>query len=187
MVNSKYLVLTALTGFILSCLTGLIFGASWGILLLRALICAIVFGGAAFGIQFAAKKFLVEPDKNNTAPDRADTGSMVDITLEDEDLQSENDVSFDVGNIVADTADVSPETGRQADDIQEFSNFQPFQFGQDVSMDDFFDDDESPDTMLAADKVQSKAKNHPAFDKEKANPAILVQTIRTMLAGDKNT
>ena len=72
--------------FGLSALIGMIGGVQFGVLLLRALIIAAIFGGGAIGVMFLIDRFLPELQQ---LPDRSanvETGGSVDIVVDDDPL-----------------------------------------------------------------------------------------------------
>ena len=60
MFNPKVLIITAAVGFVLSFLAGLFSGISFGYILLRALISAIILVLVAIGISYSAEKSLLD-------------------------------------------------------------------------------------------------------------------------------
>lgn len=92
MKNPRLIVGAAAIGFSLSLLTGLFSGAFILVILLRALICAAVFGGLSFAVQILSDKFLTveQPFTDiGKSQDAVSTGSKVDITIPEEDLTKE--------------------------------------------------------------------------------------------------
>lgn len=89
MFNPKVLIITAAVGFVLSFLAGLFSGISFGYILLRALISAIILVLVAIGISYISKTFL---DVSVTLPVSGETttGTTVDITVADEALPEES-------------------------------------------------------------------------------------------------
>jgi hypothetical protein len=86
MKSPRNLIIAVIFGFFLSFLTGLISGASFGILLFRALISGIVFGGVVFAVRLIADKFLLGNAQtvSEDASYSNEQGASVDITLDDE-------------------------------------------------------------------------------------------------------
>lgn len=112
--NPKGITIAALIGFVLSFFIGLISDVSFGIILLRAVIFAAVFGGLAAGIFLLFDKYL--SGNNNTVDVPAEsvssnhTGSVVDITIDDEPLPDDGDgPDFNISNTgnVSSTSDPS--------------------------------------------------------------------------------
>ena len=58
MINPKYIGIAAGVGFVLSFLIGIFSGISFGLLLLRALICAAIFAAVGTGGSILYQKFL---------------------------------------------------------------------------------------------------------------------------------
>lgn len=95
-VNLKMCSFTAAIAFVLSFFIALISGAGFGISLLRAIILAVCFGALSVGISFVYDKFLNEKsyDASSTesTSDSAPTiGNKVDITIDDEELQEDDE------------------------------------------------------------------------------------------------
>jgi hypothetical protein len=91
MKSPRNLIIAVVAGFFLSFFIGLISGAGIGILMLRALICAAVFGGVVFAVRLVADKFLLGDAKIETGNSSYsdEQGANVDITLDDEVFQEE--------------------------------------------------------------------------------------------------
>lgn len=95
-VNFKMCSFTAAAAFVFSFFIALISGAGFGISLLRAIILAVCFGALSVGISFVYDKFLNEKsyDASSTesTSDSAPTiGNKVDITIDDEELQEDDE------------------------------------------------------------------------------------------------
>lgn len=97
MFDLKKIIITSICGFILSFLFGLFSGATILVILLRALCFAIVFALLALLIQIVTSKFFEEDDRklSDTEPTsqeavKPQTGTNVDITIEDEDLPEDS-------------------------------------------------------------------------------------------------
>lgn len=95
-VNFKMCSFTAAIAFVLSFFIALISGAGFGISFLRAIILAVCFGALSVGISFVYDKFLNEKsyDASSTesTSDSAPTiGNKVDITIDDEELQEDDE------------------------------------------------------------------------------------------------
>lgn len=91
MFNPKLIAIAAVCGFILSFLSGLITGVSFGIVVLRALLSAAISLGITAGVSVIYKKFLEQTSDSFSAGSESMTppGSVVDITLGDDDLQDD--------------------------------------------------------------------------------------------------
>ena len=80
----------AAAAFLLSFLVGLITGNPFGVVLLRALLLAVIFGGMGAGLRLVVKKYLPELAGDRAEENRAamaggdELGSKVDITLPEE-------------------------------------------------------------------------------------------------------
>jgi hypothetical protein len=96
MKSPRNLIIAVIFGFFLSFLTGLISGASFGILLLRALISGIVLGGVVFAVRLIADKFLLGNAQavSEDASYSNEQGAKVDITLDDELFETDDEVNF---------------------------------------------------------------------------------------------
>lgn len=92
MFNPKLIAIAAVCGFILSFISGLIAGVSFGFVLLRALISAVISLGITAGVSFIYKKFLEQASDSFSGGSESMTppGSVVDITLGDDDLQDDD-------------------------------------------------------------------------------------------------
>lgn len=95
-VNFKLCSLTAAVAFVLSFFTALISGAGFGTSLLRGIIIALCFGALSVGISFVYEKFLDDSSSDGTSSESTSEsapviGNKVDITIEDEELQEEDD------------------------------------------------------------------------------------------------
>jgi hypothetical protein len=102
MKNIKFVIGFAASGFLLSFIAGLFSRSGFGHILLMAAVFAVVFGGLAFLIQFLMDGVLnidAQPAAAESASEQAPkTGSVVDITVQDEDLPAEdNTPQFFVG------------------------------------------------------------------------------------------
>ena len=93
MLNPKYVGIAAGVGFIFTFLIGLFSGISFGYVMLRSCIGALIFGVLSFGIQFLFQKFL--SDSTNADFDAAPAassnklqgaGGLVNITIDDDVL-----------------------------------------------------------------------------------------------------
>lgn len=93
MINPKYIGIAATVGFVLSFLIGIFSGISFGLLLLRALICAAIFAAVGAGGSFLYQKFLSDgqsesvSDVSDASAEKASrVGGIVDIKIGDESL-----------------------------------------------------------------------------------------------------
>ena len=106
MIKPRAIIISVCSGFILSFIIGLIAGVSLGIILLRACIFAILFGGLSFGIGVIFQRFLLDSsdlDGGSEIPSGGPRqGSIVDLSVGDEPLvEDENGPDFYVRKEVA--------------------------------------------------------------------------------------
>lgn len=105
MKNLKFILGFAGFGFVLSFISGLFSGSSFGLILVHAIIFAVVFAILGFGVSFLYDKFIStdssEPSITENAPEQKVSGKSnhaVDIVLQSEELpQDENSQQFFVG------------------------------------------------------------------------------------------
>lgn len=107
--KTKVMIFFALFGFVLSFVTGLIASVSFGMLLLRAVLCAVVAVGLYCGASFVYARFLAHPiEKREEGHEPSGDGKKhrVDITLGDSVLpDDENGPSFKIPKeLMPDTA-----------------------------------------------------------------------------------
>lgn len=82
MINLKLTVISAVLGLIFSLLVGMISHVSFGFMMLRAVISAVLTGGIAAAASFVFRKFLADDAITMTvSQNSSSTGNMVDITL----------------------------------------------------------------------------------------------------------
>ncbi len=93
MINLKLTVISAVLGLIFSLLIGMISQVTFGYLIIRALISAVLTGGIAAAASFVFKKFLADDAVTmSVAQNTSSTGNIVDITLKvDEDVLPDAD------------------------------------------------------------------------------------------------
>ena len=98
--NWKVIAISAAVAFVLSCLTGLISGIMFGVLLLRASVVAVLFGVAGGAVSLLIARFLPEllgqGEPDQTAFEQDEIGQQVDIMsepLETEAFADESPVS----------------------------------------------------------------------------------------------
>ncbi len=94
MSTTKKVVIVAVIVFVLSFLIGLISSVSFGIVLLRAIICAVIFGALFYALSFVFQRFLVDGAGVSLDASGADSvvpqkGQLVDIKVEDTFLPEE--------------------------------------------------------------------------------------------------
>ncbi len=102
MINLKNLIVAAIAGFTLSFLISIISTHNLFVALLRGIIFAVVFAILAFAIDFVNKRFLsvgesLEIKTENQKAETQKAGSVVNITIDDENLTDEEDApNFDI-------------------------------------------------------------------------------------------
>ncbi len=96
MINLKFIGILAVFGFLLSFVLGLLGDVSFGFVILRAVISALVSGGTAALVSFVFRKFLSEnAAETQTVRSSATTGNLVDIRIDEEPLpDTENSPDF---------------------------------------------------------------------------------------------
>lgn len=112
----KVMIFSAAAGFLLSFIFGLFSRTSIISVLLKAIIFAVVFGGLGFLINFLYEKFLsgdfggeIESENNFRSNESQKTGQIVDITIQDEELdtgESENHFVVSNANTMLNDSDV---------------------------------------------------------------------------------
>ena len=101
MFNPKHIVIAAIVGFVLSFLIGIFSGIAFLLVLLRALICALIFGAVGAGASILFQKFL-SVEQSDTVSDASvekapRVGGIVDYTVGDDSLpEDEQGPRFDV-------------------------------------------------------------------------------------------
>jgi len=92
MFNPKLIAIAAVCGLLLSFLSGVFSGVNFGVVLLRSFISALIAGGIAAGVGVLYKKFLEQTSDSLSAGSEnlSSPGSVVDITLGDDDLQDDD-------------------------------------------------------------------------------------------------
>ncbi len=116
MVNLKITAGGAVTGLIISIISGLIGGVGFATLLIRALVCAVVCGGIAAGAYYVFQKYLYVEDGMASPAETVQrpvvTGTTVNISVGDDPLpDTEGAPEFFVTN--SDDAKRPPEPVRQ--------------------------------------------------------------------------
>ncbi len=86
MVNLKFAAGGAVVGLVISFFSGLFGGVSIGIILIRSLVCAVIGGAIGAGISFVFDRFLADSATEEAPVRTASTGSVVDISVNDEPL-----------------------------------------------------------------------------------------------------
>lgn len=91
MLNPKLIAIAAACGFILSFIAGLLAGVSFGVLLVRALVSTVILGGITAGVSVVYSKFLEQVSDSVSSSENVPLpGSIVDITLGDDDLMDDD-------------------------------------------------------------------------------------------------
>lgn len=107
MTRPKFIIIPVCVGFVLSFIVGLVSGVSFGIVMFRALIFAILFGVLGFGVGVVFQRFLVDSsdqDAGGDMPAGYRQGSVVDLSIGDEPLEEdENGPDFYVRKEVPDS------------------------------------------------------------------------------------
>ncbi len=120
MVNLKIVVGGAVTGLIISFISGIAGGVGIVTVLIRALISALVCGGIGSGVSYVFKRFLDVGEVVSEVPQSqrpAMTGTAVNISVGDDPLpDSENAPEFFVAS--SDTAAAAPEPMRATDNVR---------------------------------------------------------------------
>ena len=92
MIKPKFIIISVCVGFLLSFFVGLFSGVSFGVVVLRALIFAVLFGALGFGLRIVFLRFLLDSSDMETSSHQ---GSVVDISIGDEPLvEDENGPDF---------------------------------------------------------------------------------------------
>lgn len=92
MTKPNYIIIPVCIGFILSFIIGLLSSVSFGVVLLRALFFAVLFGVLGFGIGIVFRRFLLESsdlDGGSDVSGGARQGSVVDLSIGDEPLEED--------------------------------------------------------------------------------------------------
>ena len=94
MTTTKKVVIVAVCGFVLSFLIGLISSVSFGIVLLRAVFCALIFAGLYYALSVVFQRFLISNSGALEHVSGGDSiipqkGQLIDIKVDDEILPEE--------------------------------------------------------------------------------------------------
>lgn len=123
--NVKAIGGSAVIGFVLSFLTGIISGNSFFTVSLRAVLFALVFAVLAAVISFVYSKFLSDETEGGAVESPSErsvprTGGNVDIVIQDDALdEDESGPKFHVENNRQAFADVQPQKHTQMDEVPE--------------------------------------------------------------------
>ena len=112
MINLKFVGILAVFGFLLSFVLGLLGDVTFGFVVLRAVISALVSGGTAALVSFVFRKFLSEnAAETTTARPSSSTGNIIDIRVEEEPLpDTDNSPDFYVSQAYSSASKTFPYT-----------------------------------------------------------------------------
>ena len=112
MTKPNFIIIPVCVGFFLSLIVGLISSVAFGVILLRALIFAVLFGVLGFGIGIVFQRFLLDAsdlEGGSESSSNVRQGSVVDLSIGDEPLEEdENGPDFYVRRDIS-----SPDHSRQ--------------------------------------------------------------------------
>lgn len=122
MTKPNYIIIPVCIGFILSFIIGLLSSVSFGVVLLRALFFAVLFGVLGFGIGIVFRRFLLESsdlDGGSDVSGGARQGSVVDLSIGDEPLEEdENGPDFYVRKDISSSGHVQHSEKNSVDNSQ---------------------------------------------------------------------
>jgi hypothetical protein len=122
MTKPNYIIIPVCIGFILSFIIGLLSSVSFGVVLLRALFFAVLFGVLGFGIGIVFRRFLLESsdlDGGTDVSGGARQGSVVDLSIGDEPLEEdENGPDFYVRKDISSSGHVQHSEKNSVDNSQ---------------------------------------------------------------------
>ncbi len=122
MTKPNYIIIPVCVGFVLSFVIGLLSSVSFGVVLFRALLFAILFGVLGFGIGIVFRRFLLESsdlDGGNDVSGGARQGSVVDLSIGDEPLEEdENGPDFYVRKDISSSGHVQHSERNSVDNSQ---------------------------------------------------------------------
>ena len=125
MTTTKKVVIVAVCGFVLSFLIGLISSVSFGIVLLRAIFCALIFAGLYYGLSFVFEHYLVSGSGTEGQSSGGDSiipqkGQLIDIRVDDEILpEEENAPLFKIPK------ELIPESNNKAENAEPVEVLEP--------------------------------------------------------------
>ena len=110
MINLKFVGILAAFGFLLSFVLGLLGDVTFGFVVLRAVLSALVSGGTAALVSFVFRKFLSEnAAETSTARSSSTTGNIVDIRVDEEPLpDTDNSPDFYVSQAYSSASNAFP-------------------------------------------------------------------------------
>jgi hypothetical protein len=182
----------AAAGLVLSLLVGVLAGNPFGIILLRALVFAVLFGGVGAGMQFVVRRFLpglsgtepsadVSPD-GSVRPEDADAraeGSTIDIVLPEEPMPSD-----EAGAAAAEPLEELPGTGETSPAATEAAGGTS---GLDFLPDIGSMQNGEPTPRAAPPRRERIRPSDATRDVlERQDPAQLARGLRTMLKRDEH-
>ena len=128
--TTKKVVMVAVCGFVLSFLVGLISSVSFGIVLLRAIFCALIFAGLYYALSIVFERYLINSGSagqssggESIIPQK---GQLIDIRVDDEILpEEENAPLFKIPK------ELMPESANNADNAEAVEVLEPVDVVQD--------------------------------------------------------
>ena len=129
--TTKKVVMVAVCGFVLSFLVGLISSVSFGIVLLRAIFCALIFAGLYYALSVVFQRFLIGNSGGSEQVSGGDSiipqkGQLIDIRVDDEILpEEENAPLFKIPK------ELMPESANNADNAEAVEVLEPVDVVQD--------------------------------------------------------
>ena len=122
MTKPNFIIIPVCVGFFLSFIVGLISGVTFGVILLRALIFAALFGVLGFGIGIVFQRFLLDAsdlEGGSEASVNVRQGSVVDLSIGDEPLEEdENGPDFYVRKDISSSGHVQHSEKNSVDHSQ---------------------------------------------------------------------
>jgi len=193
--------ITAGSASLLSILVGVIGDVSFGVLILRAIIAAIVFGAGATGVTIIIDRYLPELRRASPASAASANGNRVDIVVEgDEELETVADGSdeADLQSDVIDFEGANEVAGLSADDsggvLEEIEESDGISEYPSVAIDGEVEEIEEIEEITSVDdlpNVDSMAGSFteiplgedPVADSSESgeDPALMARAIRTVL------
>ena len=132
MTTTKKVVIVAVCGFVLSFLIGLISSVSFGIVLLRAIFCALIFAGLYYALSVVFQRFLIGNSGGSEQVSGGDSiipqkGQLIDIRVDDEILpEEENAPLFKIPKeLIPESNNNAVEVLEPVENAQEVSDVKP--------------------------------------------------------------
>ena len=193
--------ITAGAAFLLSVLVGVIGDVSFGVLILRAIIAAIVFGAGATGLTIVIDRYLPELRRTSPASAASVNGNTVDIVVEgDDELETVADGSdeADLQSDAIDSEGANEGAGLSIDDsggvLEEVEESDGISENASVATDGEVEEIEEIEEIASVDdlpSVDSMADSFteiplgedPVADSSESgeDPALMARAIRTVL------